>query len=56
MTDFSEKGSEEKPIYLTAVDVSYYNGYIYYSDGITVYRFNAETKETEKQQISFLHR
>ena len=47
MTDFSEKGSEEKPIYLTAVDVSYYNGYIYYSDGITVYRFNAETKETE---------
>lgn len=47
MTDFSEKGSEEKPIYLTAVDVSYYNGYIYYSDGITVYRFNTETKETE---------
>ena len=47
MTDFSEKGSEEKPIYLTAVDVSYYNGYIYYSDGITVYRFNAGTKETE---------
>lgn len=47
MTDFSEKDREEKPINLTAVDVSYYNGYIYYSDGITVYRFNAETKETE---------
>ena len=47
MTDFSEKERKEKPINLTAVDVSYYNGYIYYSDGITVYRFNAETKETE---------
>lgn len=47
MTDFSEKERKEKPINLTAVDVSYYNGYIYYSDGITVYRFNTETKETE---------
>ena len=47
MTDFSEKDRKEKAINLTAVDVSYYNGYIYYSDGITVYRFNAETKETE---------
>lgn len=47
MTDFSEKERKEKPINLTAVAVSYYNGYIYYSDGITVYRFNAETKETE---------
>ena len=30
MTDFSEKERKEKPINLTAVDVSYYNGYIYY--------------------------
>lgn len=47
MADLSSKEGEEILLNLTAVDVSCYDGYIYYSDGITVYRFNAETKETE---------
>ena len=47
MADLSSKEGEETLLNLTAVDVSCYDGYIYYSDGITAYRFNAETKETE---------
>lgn len=47
MTDLSAEVKEEMPLNLKAVDVSYYNGCIYYSDGVTVYSFNIETKETE---------